>query len=118
VPWYSSFPSTFALGTRSFMRFMHRRNVDFPHPEGLIRAVIDRSGISSVMPLTASAVPYDTERSSMSKTTSLLVGTLVGAPVVATEASDGTAGVSERGGSTTLTRGVSVAGIPAGVHMM
>ena len=58
------------------MRFMHRRNVDLPHPEGPISAVIDCLWISSVTPLTASAVPYETERSSMSKTTSLLVGAL------------------------------------------
>ncbi len=40
----------------------------------------------------------------MSKTTSLLVGAILRAgPELATDASEGTAGVSERGGSTTLT---------------
>src|SRR5262245_51791236 len=102
---------------RSFMRFMQRRNVDFPQPEGPMSAVIDCSWMSSVMPLTARALPYEMARPSMSNTTFLLVGAALGA-VFATEASDGTAGVSDRGGSTTLTRGVSAPALSLGVHMM
>ena len=33
----------------SFMRFRHRSRVDLPQPEGPIRAVICRAGISRVM---------------------------------------------------------------------
>ncbi len=39
------------------MRFMHRRNVDLPQPDGPISAVIDSAWMSSVIPLTASALP-------------------------------------------------------------
>ena len=99
------------------MRLRHRRNVDLPQPEGPISAVIDCLWMSSETPLTASAVPYETERSSMSNTTSLLVGAALGVPVDATEASDGTAGVSDRGGSTTLTgTSLFLAAFPRGVH--
>src|SRR5262249_46830378 len=100
------------------MRLRHRRKVDFPQPDGPISAVIDCLWMSSVIPLTASAEPYETASSSMSKTTSFVMGALAGGPLFATEASDGTAGVSERGGSTTLTPGVSAPAVSHGVHKM
>jgi hypothetical protein len=39
-------PSTRAPGMVSFIRLMQRRKVDFPQPEGPIRAVTARSGTS------------------------------------------------------------------------
>jgi len=100
------------------MRFMQRRNVDLPQPDGPISAVIDCLWMSRVTPLTASAAPYHTERSSMSNTTSRVIGALSAESDVATEAREGTARASERGGSTTLTGGVSAPLLSCGVHMM
>ncbi len=34
-------PSIFTLSIRSFIRFRHRRSVDFPQPEGPMRAVTE-----------------------------------------------------------------------------
>lgn len=39
-PQYRTAPSTRAESTRSFIRFNERSSVDFPHPDGLIIAVI------------------------------------------------------------------------------
>ncbi|OPY17313.1 MAG: hypothetical protein A4E23_01558 [Methanomethylovorans sp. PtaU1.Bin073] len=40
------FPSILQFFTKSFILFMHLKNVDFPHPEGPIRAVTLFLGIS------------------------------------------------------------------------
>jgi hypothetical protein len=47
-PWYMTRPSTRADGIRSFIRFKQRMNVDFPHPDGPINAVISFACRSSV----------------------------------------------------------------------
>ena len=39
-------PVTFALGMVSFIRLMQRRNVDLPQPDGPMKAVTARSGMS------------------------------------------------------------------------
>ena len=44
---------TRAVGIRSFIRFRQRMNVDLPHPDGPINAVICRWRSSSVMSVTA-----------------------------------------------------------------
>jgi hypothetical protein len=41
----------------SFMRLKHRRNVDFPQPDGPINAVTERSGISTDTDLSACFSP-------------------------------------------------------------
>ena len=42
-------PVTVTLSMRSFIRLRHRRRVDFPQPEGPMRAVTRRSSMSMVM---------------------------------------------------------------------
>ena len=93
-----------ALGTRSFIRFRQRSNVDLPQPDGPISAVIAFSWMSSETPLTASALPYETDRSSMSNTTSRASP----APAAASRTVERRdRGCVRLGGSTTLTRRVS-----------
>src|SRR4051812_18656473 len=71
---------------RSFIRLKQRRSVLLPHPEGPISAVILFRGISIDTSRSASAVPYQTERSRAART--------IGA------ASGGGGGVGEGGGAT------------------
>ena len=40
-------PSTRVSGMMSFIRFRQRRNVDFPQPDGPMKAVTDFSGTAS-----------------------------------------------------------------------
>ena len=53
-------PSIRAPGIRSFIRLKQRSSVLLPQPEGPIRAVIWFRGMSIVMSLSASDVPYQT----------------------------------------------------------
>ena len=41
-------PDTRAEGIVSFMRLMQRRNVDLPQPEGPMKAMTPRSGMSTL----------------------------------------------------------------------
>ena len=41
-PWKVTTPSVRAVGTSSFIRFIERSTVDFPHPDGPISAVMRR----------------------------------------------------------------------------
>jgi hypothetical protein len=50
-------PFTFAAAMVSFILFRQRRNVDLPHPEGPISAVIRRSWISTSTLERASLLP-------------------------------------------------------------
>jgi hypothetical protein len=43
-------------------RFMERRNVDFPQPDGPMRAVTALGGIDMVMLLSACFLPYQKEK--------------------------------------------------------
>src|SRR5438105_12582121 len=54
-------PATRVPSIRSFMRLSTRRNVDLPQPEGPIRAVTERSGISRAMSNSVCLVPYQKE---------------------------------------------------------
>ena len=51
-------PVTDALGMRSFIRFRHRMSVDFPQPDGPMKAVISFWNISKVTSSTAGVPPY------------------------------------------------------------
>src|SRR5947209_349264 len=57
-------PPTRAAGMTSCIRFMQRRKVDFPQPEGPIRAVTLFGFISRFMFRMASFLPYQAEISS------------------------------------------------------
>src|SRR5262249_31456988 len=63
ISWLSSItlPTTRAPSIRSFIRLRTRMNVDLPHPEGPIRAVTDRSVMSSVMSKRACLAPYQND---------------------------------------------------------
>src|SRR5260370_8533473 len=47
---------------RSFMRLSKRRKVDFPQPDGPMRAVTDRSGMARLMSNRAWLTPYQNDR--------------------------------------------------------
>src|ERR1700693_2213193 len=94
-PSSSTSPSTRVFGMMSFMRFKQRRYVDFPQPDGPMRAVTDFSGIASEMSWSAWFFPEKNE--------SLLVSIRVFKP-----AGKGPAG---RGGGGEETSGTVVIGI-------
>ena len=50
-------PVTRQTGMVSFMRLMQRRNVDLPHPDGPMKLITPRSGISTDTSLSACFSP-------------------------------------------------------------
>ena len=56
-------PCAGSPGSRSCMRLIERRKVDFPQPDGPISAVIERGGMSTVMSKSACFSPYQNENS-------------------------------------------------------
>ena len=59
---YRTSPVIFTPGIRSFMRFSVFRKVDFPQPEGPIRAVMLFSGSWILIFFNAWALPYHRHR--------------------------------------------------------
>ena len=53
----TTLPSTRAPGMTSCMRLIDRRNVDFPQPDGPIRAVMLRGSMETLTPCTARKLP-------------------------------------------------------------
>ena len=53
----TTLPSTRAPGSTSCMRLSERRKVDFPQPDGPIRAVMLRGSMETVTPSTARKLP-------------------------------------------------------------
>ena len=50
-------PVTRQLGIVSFMRLMQRRNVDLPQPDGPMKAITARSGMSTITSFSACFSP-------------------------------------------------------------
>src|SRR6266850_3472453 len=61
-------PATRTESTRSFKRFTQRRSVDFPHPDGPIRAVTFPEATGIEIPNNACFNPYQRSSSRMSRT--------------------------------------------------
>ncbi len=53
------------VSTRSFMRLIQRRRVDFPHPDGPMNEVTFFSGMSSEMFLRTSVLPLSYENETL-----------------------------------------------------
>ena len=53
----SILPVTRQLGMVSFMRLMQRRNVDLPQPDGPMKAITARSGMSTLTSFSACLSP-------------------------------------------------------------
>src|SRR3954447_22656343 len=83
-PSSSTSPETRALGTTSCMRLRARRNVDFPHPEGPIRAVTCFGSTRMLMSFRAWNAPNQTLRPSTSMRLAIL-GTWSDKPVATGE---------------------------------
>src|SRR5688572_16768952 len=59
---------------RSFIRLRQRRKVDLPHPDGPMKAVTCRSGMSRSMPFRACLSPYQALRPRMVNALALAAG--------------------------------------------
>ena len=57
LPSSSTSPVARCPGYRAYMRLITRSRVDLPQPEGPMKAVMLRSGMSSVTPLSARVAP-------------------------------------------------------------
>ena len=73
-------PSMVTSSMRSLSRLMQRRSVDLPQPEGPMKAVIWRSGISSEIAFRAIFLPYQRLRASISRIGLSIAGRSAGSP--------------------------------------